>query len=360
VIGEQIAATRGFRIPTPPPVSTPVPDQAHHLRALVRQAVAADAALAPGATIITISGASSSIGATTAAWGLATQLASLGKQTILVEANLADSFSLPLVGRAGKGGSSAADRLSTSARHTPTIVDVLSGARRAVETLVEAEENLRILPGASAACGSAPSLDVDSLQRFTEELAALARHADYILIDAGHGMNAWIDRLWQFASQVLLVAASDSASILDAYGALKQAQFHRLDSRLRLVFNRCDDANEAVPWSDRFNDTCARYLCIMPKPHATLAKHSAGGRAPCSHRHAEAGTRGAKQDAPFTRSARLLAADLIAEARTVRIPLPQREGQGEALRTQSRCDPEAVRTWAGTPSPASTRFFPDS
>ena len=65
-----------------------MPDQASHLRQLVRASVHADATLAPGGPVIALSGAQREVGVTTAACGLARELARLGKQVILIDANL--------------------------------------------------------------------------------------------------------------------------------------------------------------------------------------------------------------------------------------------------------------------------------
>ena len=129
-------------------------------------------------------------GATTIACGLARELARLGKHVVLVDANLA----APAI----------ADRIRAS---TPrgTLADVLAGRRRAVEVLVTVDEGIRLLAGAAQPT-SAPQLDAEALARFDSELAALGRQSDVVLIDAGAGMNPWIDRLWQIAQQVLLVA----------------------------------------------------------------------------------------------------------------------------------------------------------
>ena len=322
-----------------------MPDQAAHLRHLVRTAVDLDAALAPGAPIVAISGARPTLGATTAAYGLATQLARLGKQTILIDANLQrpaiaqylkSSGPFPLEERAGEGGGSGARTPFKTTSYTATLTDVLNGNRRAIETLVDVSENLRLLP---AHPNAIPTLDPQSYQRFAAEIAALSRQCDVLLIDAGSGMSAWIDRLWQLAHQVLLITAPDSAAMVDAYAAVKLSQFHRLDARLRLVFNRCADDAEAAPWSARFNDTCARFLFITPKPPATLAEYNRAGGAASKSVGAQKNVGGVSdadspyhpyKDTPFTRSARLLAADLIADARTARIPHPfSRDPTGE-------------------------------
>ena len=267
-------------------------DQAHHLRKLVRGSVLADATLAPGGAVVAISGAHPAAGVTTLACGLARELARLGKQVILIDANLHHP--------------SAANHFTVEPRGM--LHDVLNGARRAVEVLTPtSEDNLRLLP----ACGLAlPPLDREAFDRFAAETAALSRQADVILIDAAHGMNAWIDQVWQLARQVLLVSTPTAQSLLDAYAAVKLSQFHRHDNKIRLLINGTDDESEAKPLAKRFDETCQRFLFVTPKPATSLPAQSPQRQ---------------QGSAPFQRALRLLAADLIGDLRAtnVRIPKPK-------------------------------------
>jgi MinD-like ATPase involved in chromosome partitioning or flagellar assembly len=297
-------------------------DQAHQLRKLVRTCVHADATLAPGGPVIAVTGAQPAAGATTIACGLARELASLGKQVILIDANLHHPDVATHFG----------------VEHRGTLHDVLDGTRRAVEVLSPTdEENLRFLAAAPAACGLAPPLDREALDRFTTETASLSRQADFVLIDSGHGMNAWIDRLWQLSRQVLLVATPTAQSLLDAYAAVKLSQHHRHDGRVRLLTNGAEDEFEAAPLAKRFEETCQRFLCIKPKPAAWLPAHSPQRQ------------QGSDQ---YQRALRLLAADLIGDLRAtnLRIPKPKSNDQRSFAQnfnledlTQRRRDAEGMQ-----------------
>lgn len=285
-------------------------DQAHHLRQLVRDSVLADAAGVPGGAVVVISGAAQGVGATTVACGIAAELARLGQQVVLVDAHLERS--------------ALADRLAAQPRGT--LADVLNGTRRAVEIIAPTEDaHIRLLAGATAAVPTtaAPSVGREGLDRLAAELAALARQADFILLDAGCGMSAWVDGLWQLARQALLVTAPLAQSLLDAYAAVKLAQHHRHDGRVRLVINGASDESEAAPLARRFEETCGRFLCIQPKPAAHL---------PPPDRAAAPAAR-PPQHTPRQRALRLLAADLISDYRTtnLRIPRPKPRDQRNSV-----------------------------
>jgi flagellar biosynthesis protein FlhG len=268
-------------------------DQATHLRQLVREAVDRHGDLAPGAPLVVVTGAQPGIGATTIACGLARELAALGKQVVLIDANLA----APAV---------AAEFATSFVNSTPlgSLADVLAGARRAVEILIAPAENIRVLPGAPLT--ETTQLNLEALTHIQSELAALCRQSDIVLVDAGAGMSPWIDRLWQLAQHVLLVAAPASSTVVDAYAALKQSHREGASGKLQLVVTRCDAAADAARIHAGFSDTCQRFLDHAVKPPAVLP------------------TIDIADAAPFARSLRLLAADLACDFRSLAARLPAR------------------------------------
>jgi flagellar biosynthesis protein FlhG len=271
-------------------------DQADQLRRLVREAVDLRGELAPGGPLIAVSSAHRHLGASTIACGLACELASLGKQVTLVDANF------------------AAPRLAAMLDVEPpgTLADVLAGARRAIEVLAPVNDSLRLL-AAEPADGDV-ELNADAFARLHGELVAVARQCDALVIDAGAGMNPWIDRLWQLASHVLLVATPAPASVVDAYAAVKLSRHDRLAGKLQLLVTRCDASADAARIHAGFSDTCQRFLGQTVKPPAVLP---AFGEAP---------------DANFQRSLRLLAADLACDFRALASRLPRRTASNSANR----------------------------
>lgn len=286
-----------------------MPDQAAQLRKLVRVAAQADPSLAPGGPIVAVSGGRAEMGTTTVACQLARELARLGKQVVLIDANVL------------RPGAAAHFGLHSDA--DDNIDAILRGARRAVEVLVDVEQGLSLLPGIMPG-ELPPPLDRQAVDHFASELLALSQQSDAILIDAGSGMNPWVDRLWQLARQVLLVATPESESFLDAYAAVKLSQHHRHDGKIRLLLNRTVDDWELAPLATRFEDTCTKFLRLTPKPAAALpefirTKQSTIGEEnlpPSPLRHPPS-----LPDEPFRRATRLLAADLAADFRVAALRL---------------------------------------
>ena len=284
-----------------------MPDQAAQLRKLVRASVLADPTLAPGGPIVALTGGRAEVGTTTVACQLARELARLGKQVILIDANVIRPGVAP----------------QFNVHADESIDAILRGARRAVEVLIEVENGVRILPGLPPG-ELAPPLDRQAVDHFSSELLALSQQADAILIDAGSGMNPWVDRLWQLSRQVLLVSTPAQNSFLDGYAAVNLSQHHRHDNKIRLLVNRTVDDDELPPLAARFEDTCAKFLRITPKPAAGLpefirTKQAATGEEnlpPSPLRLPPSQT-----DEPFRRATRLLAADLAADFRVAALRL---------------------------------------
>lgn len=278
-------------------------DQADQLRKLVRQAVAIDGSLAAGCPVIVVSGARPGTGVTTTACRLAHELANLGKQVVLIDANLTTPNAAKLLTTDRASAPTSPDQAWSG---SASITEVLAGTRRAVEVLVSAADGVQLLPGHASA--EPPPLDREAVARFLGEIGAITHQCDVVLIDAGSGMNSWIDRLWQFARQVLLVTTPDSTAVLEGYAAVKLAQFHRLDGKLRLLVNRCPNDAEAAPLAKRFDETCRRFLAIATRPPASLPPYSDEPTA---------------SDEQFLRASRLLAADLACDFRASALRLPR-------------------------------------
>ena len=151
-----------------------MPDQAAQLRKLVRVAAQADPSLAPGGPIVALSGGRGEMGVTTVTCQLARELARLGKQVVVIDANLRTP--------------ALAQHFGADPRPDRTLDTILRGSRRAVEILVDVEENIRLLPGVPAG-ELAPPLDRQAVDHFASELLALSQQADAILIDTGSGVE---------------------------------------------------------------------------------------------------------------------------------------------------------------------------
>ena len=254
-------------------------DQADKLRKLVREAVAQHGSLALGSPLVAMTGSTPGVGVTSLVRALAIELVRLGKQVIAVDVNLT---SPTLAGEFG-------------VRPRGSISDVLAGKRRANVVLGTADHGLRVLP---SSCEPGP-LDEKSVGRLINELGSLNHISDVLLLDCGHGMNPWTNRIWQLAAHVVLVMTPSDNSTLDAYTAVKLADRNQIGDKLRLAINRCSQESDALAIHGRMAETCQRFLACPLQAPATIPTQSLG------------------EDSSYRRAVRMLAADLACDFRTV-------------------------------------------
>ena len=163
-------------------------DQASELRALARRrdASIAGSAHRPPRKIV-VSAGKGGVGVTTISVNLAIALARLGCRTVLVDANFS--------------GADATSLCGIEARDT--VADVLSGRRSVHEVLQPGPGGIQVVPGLWSP-GSIPDCSPAALLRLLRELDQLGRYADVVLLDAGSGLNATVQRFWQAAETVML------------------------------------------------------------------------------------------------------------------------------------------------------------
>jgi flagellar biosynthesis protein FlhG len=219
-----------------------MPDQAFHLRALVRAAAQADAGSAfPPPRKVVVCGGKGGAGATTIAVNLAIALARLGSRVVLVDADM------------NHADIAAHCQLETR----DTIADVLSARRTVHEVLTRGPAGIQIVAGAWSAT-NVPDCSPAAQDRLLTEVDRLGRHADLVVLDVGGGLNHVVHRFWQAADVVLLVTTPDRVAIMDAYAAIKVLGDRR-DIAIHVLTNRAD-AKTAAQVHARINGACERFL----------------------------------------------------------------------------------------------------
>jgi MinD-like ATPase involved in chromosome partitioning or flagellar assembly len=269
-------------------------DQADKLRQLVRETIKENATLEPGLPLLAVSGARGAIGTSTLAARLAQKLTQLGKRVILVDANLLH----PTL-----AGEFAVDT------HFG-IAEVLNGTRSAAEVLEPVGPGLYLMSAAPSQ-GTSSDLSMTALRRLITELRTLQSVADMVILDAGHGMCPWTERLWIAAQQILLVTTAEATVVRDAYTTVKLAPWGDVDGKLRLVVNKCDEMSLATRVGDGFSSTCRQFLVMKLVGAAAQVTHF--------------------NYAGFRQSLRLLAADTLSYSCAYSRRLPRSAGAGAGM-----------------------------
>jgi flagellar biosynthesis protein FlhG len=202
---------------------------------------------------IVVSAGKGGVGTTTVAVNLAVSLGRLGCRTILVDADLSGADATWLCGL----------------ESAETIADVLSGRRNVYEVLRPGPSGIQVAPGVWSPAAM-PDCSPAGQQRLLRQLDGLGRHADWVILDAGCGLDQVVRRFWEAADEVLLVTTGDAVAIMDTYAAIKLflGEFPR--TFVRTVVNQSPNDAEAATVHARIAAAARRFLGMTLTPAASL------------------------------------------------------------------------------------------
>ena len=222
-------------------------DQATDLRNLVMQSVRDDAPLPhlPRPRFIVLSGGKGGVGVTTLAVNLAVAMGELGSRVVLVDADLYRADVAVLCG--------------LSERHS--VADVIAARRDIHEVLERGPAGIQVVPGLWAPGTFADCQDM-AQRRLIQQFASLGKHADFIVLDTGSGVNQVVQRFWQAADEILLVTTPDTVSVMDTYATIKTLHSEDSQTTLSLMVNRCARQVIADDVQGRINRACQHFLGV--------------------------------------------------------------------------------------------------
>ena len=211
-------------------------DQAEKLRLLVRNTQKT-------ARVLAVTSGKGGVGKTNIAANLAICLAASGKKVILVDADLGLA-NLDII-------------FNVRARYS--LAHVISGRRHIDQIIQEVPGGVRLICGASGLTDLA-ELNEFQRQRLVQELAALERQADFIIIDTGAGISADVLGFCQAADRCLVVTTPEPTSITDAYAMIKQLSRGHTGVKLSVLVNMADSRIEAKKVYQRVTSTAKKFL----------------------------------------------------------------------------------------------------
>lgn len=276
-------------------------DQADGLRQLV-QARSTPLMLAdpgpdptPAARSLVFTSGKGGVGTSNLALNLAIALGEYGQRVVLVDADL---------------GLANIDLLCGLAPGRD-LGDVLEGSADLEEALIQGPGEILILPGAHGS-RTLPERLLDAPGRLAAELGELEREADFLLIDAGSGLNAGIATLAEAADGLVVVTTPEPTSMADAHATLRRLPRPSAGrSALRAVVNQAASSAEGLESLAHLAATSRQFLGLVVSPlgyvrHDASVPRSVRARRPFLLAH-PAG--------PASRCVRKLARTLLEERR---------------------------------------------
>ena len=219
-------------------------DQAETLRQLVRAKERATPS--PRARSLVFTSGKGGVGTSNIALNLALALGELGKSVTLVDADFGLANIDLLCGVAPKFD----------------LGDVLSSHRPLTDAMLTGPFGVRILAGAH---GTRTLGDVlaEAPKRLIQELTEIEADSDFLLIDAGSGLNPSIAKLSHAVDSTILVTTPEPTSMADAQAALRRFVPHTL---VRLIVNQTDSKSEAEECLDDLAANSRQFLGLVVSP----------------------------------------------------------------------------------------------
>jgi flagellar biosynthesis protein FlhG len=216
-----------------------------------------------GARLLVLSGGRPGVGATLLAVKLAEVLASEALRVLLIDADLYRA--------------DIADQCQLTVTHG--IHDVLRGEKSIHEVLQRGPAGIQVMAGAASVDARASATD-RAIQRLIRQLPTLAKHADWLIVDAGNQPTELAARLWSVADDLLLVTAPDVVAVMDTYALIKTLiSKHTPHRSVSLVVNQSPDDATALDVHRRIDQSCRRFLglsvgftgCVPPMQQPAFA-----------------------------------------------------------------------------------------
>ena len=227
-------------------------DQASQLRSLMTQQLAqeqvpraAEGSARPRANVIAITSGKGGVGKSNVAVNLAIQFSSVGRDVVLLDADL---------------GLANADVLC-NVELPYNLSHVIARKKELSDVLYKAPGGFRLIGGASGLARMADLTDFDR-QRLVDALVALEQQTDIILIDTGAGISPNVLAFTRAADHVLVVTTPEPTAITDAYAVIKVISRDGTDRRISLLVNQTRSIAEAKIVYERIAKVARQFLGV--------------------------------------------------------------------------------------------------
>ncbi|HLF11242.1 MAG TPA: P-loop NTPase [Gammaproteobacteria bacterium] len=197
--------------------------------------------------VIAVTGGKGGVGKTIVAVNLGAALAQLGRNAMLLDADLGLANVDVLLGL----------RTRLNLEH------VINGECALTDVIVTASSGLRVVPASSG------NLDMASLGRaqhagLIHAFSELFEPLDMLLIDTAAGLGDGVVTFSEAAHHVVVVVCDEPASITDAYGLIKVLTRRQPGCRIEVVANMVDGPVQGRALYDKLARVSHRFLGITP------------------------------------------------------------------------------------------------
>lgn len=178
--------------------------------------------------VISVTSGKGGVGKTNIVASLAVAFSKLGKQVLILDADL---------------GLANID-IIFGLRPEFNISHVINGEKDLSEIIIEARPGIRIIPAGSG-LEDLTALTEGQKLHLLSEFEALDGSVDFVLIDTGAGISSNVIYFNLAADECIVIATHEPTSITDAYAMMKVMSNNHGATRYKLLVNMVRDINEA-------------------------------------------------------------------------------------------------------------------
>lgn len=136
---------------------------------------------------------------------------------------------------------------------------VLTGVRTLDDVVINALRGVRLIPGGSGVEELA-SLGIEKHPRLVEQLQAMEKDSDFLIIDTASGIAGNVLGVLRAASEVILVTTPDPTALVDAYATIKVLHQHAPTKPVWVVVNDVVGIGEAEQIFSQLKLAVTRFL----------------------------------------------------------------------------------------------------
>jgi len=127
-----------------------------------------------------------------------------------------------------------------------------------------AEGGFDILAGRSGS-GSLSTLTTQKLSELRNDLIALARGYDYVIVDLGAGVDRSVRQMAGPAAATYVVITDEPTSLTDAYAFIKISRQANPQADMRVIVNMAATAGEGQKTYETIRKACETFLSYQPQ-----------------------------------------------------------------------------------------------